>query len=282
MNPKVRYTGSCSGNHSMACLASLDAVDGLDGMERGYLGFIMGEPLSPDRVFDFPMDEPEPHPAYDFFAPEPLPGYADEPMAGSVVDEIAKPIVEMEEQVIAPVIDVEEDIAMLFDDDDFSDEDSKGSEDDKEHLRGRGPSTAAAKVHSLALPAPGFLVPLPVIEDLCTRMGNLEYGHRQLVKKVIQVSNAEVAEDVAIGEIDPRVSVVEGQMQAATQRDETIEGLSQHMHTLQATVHHRDVQIQQLQALVSEMSSCESTLMQCILGMDKRVADLERRPLGPQ
>ncbi|GKE85605.1 hypothetical protein Tco_1559347, partial [Tanacetum coccineum] len=25
---------------------------------------IMGEPLSPDRVFDFPMDEP--HPAYGF------------------------------------------------------------------------------------------------------------------------------------------------------------------------------------------------------------------------
>ncbi|GKE00580.1 hypothetical protein Tco_1388563 [Tanacetum coccineum] len=32
----------------------------------------MGEPLSPDHVFDFPMDEPESHPAYDFFAPRPL------------------------------------------------------------------------------------------------------------------------------------------------------------------------------------------------------------------
>nr|GEV42629.1 ribonuclease H-like domain-containing protein [Tanacetum cinerariifolium] len=39
----------------------------------------MGEPLSPDRVFDFPMDEPEPHPAYDFFSPGPLPGYAGNP-----------------------------------------------------------------------------------------------------------------------------------------------------------------------------------------------------------
>ncbi|GKA71293.1 hypothetical protein Tco_0777432 [Tanacetum coccineum] len=27
----------------------------------------MGEPLSPNHVFDFPMDEP--HPAYDIFAP---------------------------------------------------------------------------------------------------------------------------------------------------------------------------------------------------------------------
>ncbi|GKF49935.1 hypothetical protein Tco_0143186, partial [Tanacetum coccineum] len=96
----------------------------------------MDEPLSPDRVFDFPMDEPEPHPAYDFFAPGLLLGYAgnpnnnnrwfetdmpllgelgaeaDEAMVGLVVGEIAEPIVKMEEQVIAPVIDMEEDIAM--------------------------------------------------------------------------------------------------------------------------------------------------------------------------
>nr|GEX25259.1 hypothetical protein [Tanacetum cinerariifolium] len=36
--------------------------------------FPIGEPLSPDRIFDFPEDELEPHPAYDFFAPAPLPG----------------------------------------------------------------------------------------------------------------------------------------------------------------------------------------------------------------
>ncbi|GJZ94837.1 hypothetical protein Tco_0667040 [Tanacetum coccineum] len=103
----------------------------------------MGEPLSPDRLFDFPMDEP--HPAYDFFAPAPLPEYAgnpnnnngwlaaddyllgelkaimDEQMVVPAVDEIAEqmvvPAVEEvaelvveaeEEQVIAPVIDVAE------------------------------------------------------------------------------------------------------------------------------------------------------------------------------
>ncbi|GKD16817.1 hypothetical protein Tco_1205975, partial [Tanacetum coccineum] len=81
----------------------------------------------------------------------------------------------------------------------------------------------------------------------------------------IKVSDAEVANGIAIGEIGPRVSAVEGQVQ-----------------TLQAAVQHRDVQIQQLQALVSEMSSRESTLMQCILRLDRRLADLERRPPGPQ
>ncbi|GKB03480.1 hypothetical protein Tco_0831623 [Tanacetum coccineum] len=129
-----------------------------------------------------------------------------------------------------------------------------------------GPSTAAAEGHSLTLLAPGVPVPPSVIEDLCTRMGNLEYGHGLLVKKVITVSEAEVADSIAIREIGPRVSTMEDQMQvmasqmvqvvskleqgqqAATQRDETITGLSQ----------------------------------QCIFGMDRRLADLERRPSRPQ
>ncbi|GKF67849.1 hypothetical protein Tco_0197528, partial [Tanacetum coccineum] len=99
--------------------------------------------------------EPEPHPDYDFFTPGPLPGYARnpnnnnewieadvpllgelgavayEPMVGPLVDEIAEPILEMEEQVIAPVIDMDEDISMLFGDDDFRDDDSEGFEDEE-------------------------------------------------------------------------------------------------------------------------------------------------------
>ncbi|GJU91621.1 hypothetical protein Tco_1304044, partial [Tanacetum coccineum] len=124
---------------------------------------------------------------------------------------------------------------------------------------------------------------------------------------MLVVSDAEVADNIAIREIGPRVSTIEGQVQvmasqmvqvvgrleqvgtqveqgqqAATQGDETIEGLSQQVQTLQAAVQHKDVQIQQLKTMVSEMSSRESTLMQCILGMDRRLADLERRPPGPQ
>nr|GEV01366.1 hypothetical protein [Tanacetum cinerariifolium] len=290
----------------------------------------MGEPLSPVRVFDFPMDEPEPHLAYDFFAPGPLPGYAgnpnnanrwieanvpllgemgeplgadvDEPMVDPVIDEVAEPIAEGEEQVIAPVIDVEEDIAMLFGDDDFSNDDSDGFEDDEEVWEVNKewlmapvtpplmpvmpppstyevgvPSTTAAEGHSLTLPAPGFPMPPLVIEDLCTRMGNLEYGHEQLVKKVIQVSNAEVADGIVIREISLRVSAVKGQVQViASQIVQAVGRLEQ------AAVQHRDLQIQQLQALVSEKSSRESTLMQCILGMDRRLADLENRPPVPQ
>ncbi|GKF80141.1 hypothetical protein Tco_0238743 [Tanacetum coccineum] len=99
-----------------------------------------------------------------------------------------------------------------------------------------GPSIIAAEGQSFPLLAPGLPVPPSVIKDLITRMGNLEYGHGQLVKKVIQVM--------------------------ASQMVQAEDGLEQ------AAVQQRDSQIQQLQTMVSEMSSRESRLMQCILGMD--------------
>nr|GEZ45734.1 hypothetical protein [Tanacetum cinerariifolium] len=124
----------------------------------------MGEPLSPDHVFGVPKDEPEPHPAYDFFAPGPLPGYsgnpnnnngwleadeyllgeleamANEPMFVPAIEEVAELVAEAEEEhVVAPVVDMEddhmaalvidmvEDLATLFgEDDDFRDDDSEG------------------------------------------------------------------------------------------------------------------------------------------------------------
>ncbi|GKF67850.1 hypothetical protein Tco_0197529 [Tanacetum coccineum] len=114
-----------------------------------------------------------------------------------------------------------------------------------------GPSTAAAKGWSFPLPAPGLLVPPSVIEDLSTCLGNLEYEHGQLVKKLIQVSDAEVADGITIKEISPRIFAIEGHVQVmeslmvyaadrleqvdtqveqgqqnATQRDEVITGLT--------------------------------------------------------
>ncbi|GKD35278.1 hypothetical protein Tco_1250787, partial [Tanacetum coccineum] len=121
---------------------------------------IIGEPLSPDRVFDFPMDEPEPQYAYDFFAPGLLPDYAgnpnnmngwikadvpllgemgkpqgvevDELLVDPVIDELAEPIVKVEEKMVAPMMDMEEDLAMLFGNDDFSNDGLDDDEDDEE------------------------------------------------------------------------------------------------------------------------------------------------------
>nr|GEW30464.1 hypothetical protein [Tanacetum cinerariifolium] len=177
----------------------------------------MGEPFSADRMSDFPMDELEPHPAYDFFAPGPLPGFADnqnningqskadvlllremgepleveanEPMVGLVIDNITEPMVEMEEHVIALLIDMEEDLAILFGDDNFTDDDSEGFEDDEE------------------------------------------------------VSDAEVANDIAIREIGHRVFTVEGHVQVmASQMVQTMGRLEQlvnpsHVYDTYCTVH---------------------------------------------
>ncbi|GKA93337.1 hypothetical protein Tco_0815323 [Tanacetum coccineum] len=134
--------------------------------------------------------------------------------------------------------EMEEDLAMLFGDDDFNDADSEEFEDGEEvwdvnedwlmapvtppsvpampppsTYEVGGPSTAAAEGQSFTLSALGFSMPPSVIEELSTSMGNLEYGHRHLVKKVIHVRDAEVADGITIREIGPRVSAVEGQIQ---------------------------------------------------------------------
>ncbi|GKD89404.1 hypothetical protein Tco_1364911 [Tanacetum coccineum] len=287
----------------------------------------MGKPLSPDRVFDFPVDELEPHLAYDFFAPPPLPRYVDNPnnhnrwleaddyllgelkamvdesMVVPAIKEVAKPVAEAEdEQVISPIVDMEEELAALFGDDDFEDDAFDGF--DMEEVwevneewqmapitpppmlavpppsvyEVGGPSTAPAKGPSFPYSASGLPVPPAIIEDLSTRLGNLGYGHGQLVQRVNQVSDAEVAAGVTIGELGLKVE--QGQ-QIAAQRDEMIAELTQQVQALQIDVQQRDTQIQQLQTTVSKMSSRESSLMQCILGLDRRIAALKRRPPGP-
>ncbi|GJW66160.1 hypothetical protein Tco_0118044 [Tanacetum coccineum] len=120
-----------------------------------------------------------------------------------------------------------------------------------------GPSTMAAEGPSFPHSASGLPVPPAVIEDL------------------------KVATGVTIRKIGPRVFAVEGQVLViASQMTHAADRWEQ--VGAQAAVQQRDTQIQQLQTIVTEMGSRESTLMQCILGMDRRLAELERRPPGPQ
>ncbi|GKB06341.1 hypothetical protein Tco_0834574, partial [Tanacetum coccineum] len=223
---------------------------------------------------------------------EPQGAELDEPMVAPAIEELAEPMVEAEEQTAASVIDMEEDLAARFGEDDDSEgfDEEEVWEVNEEWLMAPttpppmlavqspsvyevgGPSTAVAEGPSFPLPAPGLPVPPSMIEDLSTRLGNLEYKHGQLVKKVIQVSDAEVATGVTIGEIGPRVFAIEGQTVA--QRDEAIAELTQQLQALQAAMQQKDSQIQQLQTTFTEMGSQESTLMQCILGMDRRLAKL--------
>nr|GEV18207.1 hypothetical protein [Tanacetum cinerariifolium] len=148
-----------------------------------------------------------------------LEAMVDEQMVVPAIEEVVEPVAEAEEEhVIAsavdmeegqmdiPMIVMEEDLTVLFgEDDDFEDDDSEGFDEEE----------------------------------------------------AWEVSDAEVPPSVTIGELGPRIYDVEGQVQ-------------------------RDTHIQQLQTTVIEMGSRESTLMRCILGLERRIAALEKRSPGPQ
>ncbi|GJT36703.1 hypothetical protein Tco_0927122 [Tanacetum coccineum] len=175
-----------------------------------------------------------------------LEAIVDKQMVVPAIEEVAEPVDKAEEeqvialvvgiaegQMVAPVIDMEEDLALLFGEDD--EDDDSGHEEEvwevnEEWLMAPvtpplvpfmltlsvyevgGPSTVADEGPSFSLLAPGLPIPPSVIDDLSTRLGILDYGHGQLVKKVIHVSDAEVAHRVSIGEIGPKISAVEGQI----------------------------------------------------------------------
>nr|GFC65485.1 hypothetical protein [Tanacetum cinerariifolium] len=71
-------------------------------------------------------------------------------------------------------------------------------------------------------------------EDLGTRLGNLEYRHGVLTRKMEEVSDAEVADNIAIGEIHPSVATVREQ--------DVIVGSSEQVQTLQTALHETELQ----------------------------------------
>nr|GFA27938.1 putative reverse transcriptase domain-containing protein [Tanacetum cinerariifolium] len=128
-----------------------------------------------------------------------------------------------------------------------------------------GPSTAAIEGPSFPLPAPGLHVPPTTIEDLSTRLGNLEYRHGVFMRKMEEVSDAEVADSIPIREIHPRVATVGEQVesrvdtyssgQMAVPGQDEIVGLSQQVQTLQTALHGTELQNQQLRTRIVEMES---------------------------
>nr|GFA03722.1 putative reverse transcriptase domain-containing protein [Tanacetum cinerariifolium] len=127
-----------------------------------------------------------------------------------------------------------------------------------------GPSTAAIKGSSFPLPTPGLHVPPTVIEDLSAYLGNLEYRHGVLMRKMEE------------SRVDTYSS---GQMTVPGQ-DEIV-GLSQQVQTLQTTLYGTELQNQQLWTRVAEMESHVGILMSYILWMEERLTVLEKRLPGP-
>nr|GFB24805.1 hypothetical protein [Tanacetum cinerariifolium] len=143
-----------------------------------------------------------------------------------------------------------------------------------------GPSTAAIKGPPFPLPAPGLHVPPTAIEDLSTRLGNLEHRHGVLMRKMEEVSDAEVADSIAIGEIHPRVATVGEQVQVMeSQAVQVVSGLKE-----------IETRVQQVESRVDTYSSGQMAVpgqdeivglsqQECLTVLEKRLPGL---PPGPQ
>nr|GEZ26349.1 hypothetical protein [Tanacetum cinerariifolium] len=144
-----------------------------------------------------------------------------------------------------------------------------------------GPSTVAIEGPSFPLPVPELPVPPIVIEDLGTRLGNLEYRYGVLTRKMEEVSDAEVADSIAIREIHPRVATVGEQVQVM--ETQTVQVVSRYRPY--RALHETELQNQQLRTRVAEMESHMGIVMPYMLWMEERLTVLEKRlpglPPGP-
>nr|GEV76436.1 hypothetical protein [Tanacetum cinerariifolium] len=136
-----------------------------------------------------------------------------------------------------------------------------------------GPSTAVIEGPSFPLPAPGLPVPPTVIEDLGTRLGNLEYRHGVLTRKMEEVSDVEVADSIAIGEIHPRVSTVAEQVQVM--KSQTMQVVSR--------LEEIETRVQQVESRLDTYLSGQMTVprQNVIVGSKERLTVLEKRLTGP-
>nr|GEX96209.1 hypothetical protein [Tanacetum cinerariifolium] len=190
---------------------------------------------------------------------------------------------ELDEQMVDPEVNEE-----VMDDDDWDDEVEwlmapvtlpRATMTVSSTYKIGGPSTAVVERPSSPLPAP-----------------RLSYRHGVLVRKIEDVSDAEVADSIAIREIHPRVATVGEQVesrvdthpsgQMAVHGQDVIDGSSQQVQTLQTALHETELQNQQLRTRVTKIESHMGILMSYMLWMEDRLTVLEKRlpgpPLGPQ
>ncbi|GJZ50405.1 hypothetical protein Tco_0604595 [Tanacetum coccineum] len=170
-------------------------------------------------------------------------------------------------------------LVLLFGDDtDDDDDDEDDWEVDDEWLMALVTPLRATLFPSMTY---GTFVPHSVIDDLCVRMGNLEYEHGDLVKKMDRVSDAQVADDISIRRIWPRVTTVEGQVQVMVSHAVQVVSRLKEIKTRVQQVESRvDTHPSEYMA-VQGHESRESTLMSYMLWMEERLAVLEKKLPGP-
>ncbi|GKC73056.1 hypothetical protein Tco_1118939, partial [Tanacetum coccineum] len=125
-----------------------------------------------------------------------------------------------------------------------SDEEETDDEDgDNDIVDAPNPST-----YEVGGPSTAITAQPQVIDDLYREVDNLRERHGALTRMMVEVSDIEASNSIAIGGIHPRVTTMEKQVQ-----------------TLQTALHAAELQNQQWQTTVAEMHSREGTMMQYML-----------------
>nr|GEW70923.1 hypothetical protein [Tanacetum cinerariifolium] len=139
-----------------------------------------------------------------------------------------------------------------------------------------GPSTTVIEGPSFPLPAPGLPAPPIMIEELSTRLSNLEYRHGVLMRKMEEVIDAEVADSITIREIHPRVATVGERVQVMESQAVQVVNRLKEIET----------RVQQVESRVDTHSSGQMAVQghEVIVGsseqMEDRLTVLENRLLG--
>ncbi|GJU21627.1 hypothetical protein Tco_1154969 [Tanacetum coccineum] len=119
-------------------------------------------------------------------------------------------------------------------------------------------------IYEVGGPSTAIVAQPQLIDDLYREMDSLRERQGALTRTMMEVSDIEVTNSLAIGETHPRVTALEEQVQ-----------------TLQTALHESRSKNQQWQTTVAEMHSREGTLMQYMLWMEERLTVLEKRLPGP-
>nr|GEZ29069.1 hypothetical protein [Tanacetum cinerariifolium] len=123
---------------------------------------------------------------------------------------------------------------------------------------------------------------------------NLEHAHGVLVRKIGEVSDAQLDDGIAIGEIRPRVLEMQdkvnnypsGQVDGLREDVDGLLGLNERVQTLESTVQELRKENQKLRGLLSAREGDQSMLASYVLGLGERLTRVElqfpRPPIGPQ
>ncbi|GJZ60913.1 hypothetical protein Tco_0617050 [Tanacetum coccineum] len=185
-----------------------------------------------------------------------------------------------------------------------------------------GPSTAAPELpfpvgRPFSVIVDSVVVHHEEIGGLSVKTENLEHALGKLTMKTRKVSDAQVEDSIAIGEIRPKINTLEGQVEVlANQHDlminkvveveshvlkmkdrvnahpcdqvvglrgdvDRVLRLSQQVQTLETALQGTMSENQQLWTRLAESESRESTMISYILWMEKRLTTLEERLQGP-